>query len=241
MSTTEKPNLRIYREAMERVWADGIQSADEYSLLETLRKSLKITPEEHLAIESKVKKPQAPTVAPRKLKRVVVPKRKKEVEEDRPPETFDEFLTLAKQLFDEKQYESALTNLDKALELNSNSTEAWTYKGRASLMLDRYEDALKYCDKALALNPDYDDALANKGTTLYALGKHDKAIYCYSKLTENLAVALLDFYGSVLKAKGDYEAALKYYERSNEIKPREEIAKIRNECYEKLSRAKSKS
>jgi len=47
-------NLETYRKALEQAWKDGHVTADERAMLESLRKSVGITLEEHMKIEEEV-------------------------------------------------------------------------------------------------------------------------------------------------------------------------------------------
>ncbi len=49
-------NLETYRKALEQAWKDGHVTADEYATLESLRKTLGVSAEEHMMLESQIKK-----------------------------------------------------------------------------------------------------------------------------------------------------------------------------------------
>ena len=48
-------NYLAYKNALKQAWKDGRMSAAESSILDTLRKSLNISAEEHMEIESNVR------------------------------------------------------------------------------------------------------------------------------------------------------------------------------------------
>lgn len=52
-----------------------------------------------------------------------------------------------------KDYDSAISSFDKALEINPDNHDAWNNKGVALLMLGIYEEAITCFDKAISLNP----------------------------------------------------------------------------------------
>ena len=48
-------NYLAYKNALKQAWKDGKMSADESAMLDTLRKSLNISAEEHIHIEREVR------------------------------------------------------------------------------------------------------------------------------------------------------------------------------------------
>ena len=87
--------------------------------------------------------------------------------------------------FGEKgDYEKAIENYDKALELNSNFEEAWYNKGFNLGELERHAEAIKCYDKAIDLNPNYEKAWHNKGVDLGKLERHEEAIECFGNAIE---------------------------------------------------------
>ena len=49
------PNYLAYKNAMKQAWKDGRVSAEEATLLETLRTSLNISAEEHMQVEKELR------------------------------------------------------------------------------------------------------------------------------------------------------------------------------------------
>ncbi|MBL8151560.1 MAG: tetratricopeptide repeat protein [Blastocatellia bacterium] len=72
-------------------------------------------------------------------------------------------------LIQQKDYEGAISYLNNALELNSESISAIVNRAEAYLLTNRFEEAYKDLEKAIALDPDEKSPAANRGRHL-ALG-----------------------------------------------------------------------
>lgn len=81
------------------------------------------------------------------------------------------------------QYELALTYLNKAVQLQPDSHQAWNNTGVCYLRMGDYQAAEKCFDKALELNPDYKLVLINKNLLRYKqLTEKDSASEALVKL-----------------------------------------------------------
>jgi tetratricopeptide (TPR) repeat protein len=94
----------------------------------------------------------------------------------------------------EKQYETALTHLDKVLELESQNADALYLKGAALNSLGRQDEAVTTWQSYLALKPDDAEIRYNVGALLLAAKKTDEAI---------------EHFKAALKAKPDFADACK--------------------------------
>jgi len=79
----------------------------------------------------------------------------------------------------------AMMVVERELENNPDSWEAWSAKADILYFQRQYETALQCCETALRKNPDNALALNTKGNILYMLGQYDEAIECY-----NIAIEL---------------------------------------------------
>ena len=61
--------------------------------------------------------------------------------------------------------------MDKAIELNPTSDEAFLNKGYSLNILEKYEEAILFYDKAIELNPTNNEAFLNKRISLKNLEK----------------------------------------------------------------------
>jgi Flp pilus assembly protein TadD len=86
-------------------------------------------------------------------------------------------LTLLGQLFgDSGALEDALDPLQRAVELDPKSFEAWHNLGVTYFRLQRYGDARAPLEKAVALRPEFYGSIVLLGATLYMLGDDDAAL-----------------------------------------------------------------
>ena len=118
------------------------------------------------------------------------------------------------------KYSEAQKCYDKAIELNPSYIEAWLVKGALYCTLNNHTEAIRCYDTVLEQKPDSTEAAIYKGYSLERLEKLDEAIQCYQKLMQQKPgeakgwYALAVVYGN----KGDYQEALKYFERALEAK-----------------------
>jgi tetratricopeptide (TPR) repeat protein len=88
-----------------------------------------------------------------------------------------EKLTLLGQLFgDAGAFEAALDPLQRAVQLDPKSFEAWHNLGVTYFRLQRYTDAREALEKAVALRPEFYGSVVLLGATLYMLGDDDAAL-----------------------------------------------------------------
>ncbi len=128
---------------------------------------------------------------------------------------FDDYLNRASDHYYKEQYDIALENIDKAIELKPDHTIALSNRGAILAQLDLYEDALTACDKAIELNPDYVDAWNNKGVALRNLGRLEEAIIAFDQ-----AIKLKPDYASAW-----YNKACLYSMEDDKDKALENLAK----------------
>ena len=79
------------------------------------------------------------------------------------------------------QYEAAISDYDKAIQLKPDATNAYINRGTAKTHLGRYIAAIGDYDKAIQLKPDHAEAYNNRGKTKADLGQYGAAISDYDK------------------------------------------------------------
>ncbi|MCZ6826856.1 MAG: tetratricopeptide repeat protein, partial [Gammaproteobacteria bacterium] len=78
-------------------------------------------------------------------------------------------------------HETALKELDTAIELDSRESTAWMWRGMRTTMLGYLEDAMKYYREAYRIDPDTGINSHHLGTTLFAQEKYEEAYPYYTK------------------------------------------------------------
>jgi tetratricopeptide (TPR) repeat protein len=77
------------------------------------------------------------------------------------------------------QYDEALNNLNKSLELNPNQSVVYNNLGNVHLDLGQFSKAINCYDLAINLKKDYPQAWHNKGNAFFALHDFSQSIECY--------------------------------------------------------------
>lgn len=96
----------------------------------------------------------------------------------------EEYDERAHQLYNEGQYDDALSVLREGLSLYPHSVELQIGVGYARLARDEFAWARKAFEDALVLDPEHEDALAGFGETLLRFGQSDAAVKAFRKTLE---------------------------------------------------------
>jgi len=96
----------------------------------------------------------------------------------------EEYDERAHQLYNEGQYDDALTVLREGLSLYPNSVELHVGVGYAQLAREEYAWARRSFEQALVLEPEHEDGLAGLGETLLKLGQDEAAERCFRRTLE---------------------------------------------------------
>ena len=116
----------------------------------------------------------------------------------------------------QKSYNEALTELNKALEIDPKSAEAYYWRGRTLVNLGRLDQGEDDFKTAVKLKPDYSDAYDILGWLAAKQGRAEEGI---AYLTKSIALKpdnAWAFYNrsSLLFAKGDLAGAMKDAEKA---------------------------
>jgi protein O-mannosyl-transferase len=125
-----------------------------------------------------------------------------------------------------KNYDEAIFNYDKTIELSKNWVWAWINKGGVLCERGNYNESLKFIDKAIELEPDFEDAWYYKASVLNKLGKNEEGMKCIDKAIE-LKPEMYKAWilrGNIFSNIRKYDDALKCYDKAIFIKPDYDIS-----------------
>lgn len=96
----------------------------------------------------------------------------------------EEYDERAHQLYNEGQYDEALTVLREGLALYPTSVELHVGVGYARLAREEYAWARRAFEEALVLEPEHEDGLAGLGESLLKFGQEGAALRCFHRVLE---------------------------------------------------------
>ena len=96
----------------------------------------------------------------------------------------EEYDERAHQLYNEGQYDEALSVLREGITLYPTSVELHIGVGYARLAREEYAWARRSFEEALVLEPEHEDALAGLGETLLKFGLEEAALRCFRRTLE---------------------------------------------------------
>jgi tetratricopeptide (TPR) repeat protein len=102
-----------------------------------------------------------------------------ETVEDQP--STKDFIKQGNTYYRQKDYDNAVQNYNKAIELNPLDAGAYSSRGNAYYMKDDYEQAFADYNKALAFDPALPHVYINRGNIYYEEGERDQAIMDYNR------------------------------------------------------------
>ena len=120
------------------------------------------------------------------------------------------------------QYDQALQNLDRAIELEPKNDGAIANRGQTYRLMERYEEALQDFDRAIELEPKNDGAIANRGETYRLTERYEEALQDFDRAielnpTNDWAIASR---GETYRLMERYQEALQDFDRAIEIDPK---------------------
>lgn len=118
------------------------------------------------------------------------------------------------------KYDSALSTLDDALNVNSSNSQALNDRGLLEAgYLHDYNRSIESFDRAIRLDPTNAKTYYNKGMTLENMGKYQDAILAFQqavKLSPNFANAW-NLEGLSYSALNQYDEALKCFDKATQL------------------------
>ena len=120
-----------------------------------------------------------------------------------------------------KQFQKALSDCNKAIELKSDYAEAYNNRGIIWFYKRNYDNAISDYNKAIELNPDDAAFYNNRGASRRFKRNYDNAISDYNKAIELNPdyEAAYNNRGITWQYKNDYDKAIKDFNRAIELNP----------------------
>jgi tetratricopeptide (TPR) repeat protein len=119
------------------------------------------------------------------------------------------------------QYQSAILDFDKAIQLDPSAALAYNSRGNAKMDLGQYQSAILDFDKAIQLKPDYLNAYDMRGYAKFNLKQYQAAILDYDKVIQ-LKPDYADAYYNRGYTKGflqQYQSAILDFDKTLELDP----------------------
>jgi tetratricopeptide (TPR) repeat protein len=120
----------------------------------------------------------------------------------------------------QRKFDDAVAQLDKAIELNPTNAEYWVQRGTAYVLSGRLPQAVENFSRAIELQNGYADAYDNRGLALQRLGRLNEALKDFDK-----AVSLRPLWpqlhvnrGGLLAAMGRQDEALAEFNKAVELR-----------------------
>ncbi len=119
----------------------------------------------------------------------------KSVENKQELPSAESFILTGLSYFENKDYQKALDEYNKATGINPSFAEAYYHKGRAYSGLNDFDNAIKEYTKAIELNPAHEKAYINRGYIYSEIFKqYDKAIADFKKGIELNSNSVFGYY-----------------------------------------------
>ncbi|MCP2727674.1 tetratricopeptide repeat protein, partial [Symplocastrum sp. BBK-W-15] len=121
-------------------------------------------------------------------------------------------------------FDLAITDYNKAIQLNPKLAEAFYNRGVAYGSLMKYNSAIADYNKALKLNPKFADAFINRGFAYSEKGEYDRAIADYNEALKlnpkNADADAFNNRGVAYYKRGEYDRAITDYNEAIKLNPK---------------------
>ncbi|MEE8329020.1 MAG: tetratricopeptide repeat protein [Thermodesulfovibrionia bacterium] len=124
------------------------------------------------------------------------------------------------------QYDKAINDYNKAIEINPKFAVAYINRGLAYRRKGQYNQAISDFNKAIEINPKFALAYTNRGLAYINKAQYDRAISDFNKAIEinpKFALAYTNR-GLVYRKKGQYDQAISDYNKAIKINPKFALA-----------------
>ena len=123
---------------------------------------------------------------------------------------------------DQEKYERAMTDCNRALELDPRDDHVFNTRGAIYHLTEKYDQAIEEYSKAIRLAPNFIDPVHNRGMSYAAKGDYDTAIADYNaalKINPRDALALYER-GIAKKHQGDETGGQRDIDEAKKIDPK---------------------
>lgn len=141
---------------------------------------------------------------------------------------FDEYYKLGGIFFNNQQYDEAIVNFHKALNLNPNLLHAYNYIGNALQEKKQFVEAITYYQKAIEVNYNDPTAYINLGILYQNTKQYDESIRNFKRVLElhpNLSIAY-DYLGTIFAIQGKIEEAYQSCQSSLRLNPKSIVSLV---------------
>ncbi|MBW1769819.1 MAG: tetratricopeptide repeat protein [Deltaproteobacteria bacterium] len=123
----------------------------------------------------------------------------------------------------ERQWDEAIAECDKALEINHKFAMAYIDRGIASVGKREYGRAISDFNKAIEINPTLPGFYLSRGIVYSYKGEYDKAISDFDKTIDLNPKAAMGYYsrGLACQGKGEYDKAISDFDKAIGLNPKE--------------------
>jgi len=137
------------------------------------------------------------------------------------PNNFDCLHLLGVIHYQRGNHAAAVSQIDAALRVQPNVSDAFNNRGNALRGLNRLDEALASFDRAIALDPGFAESFFNRGVALQELNRLDEALVSYDRaiVLNALYAKALNNRGNVLKEMKRLDEALGSFDRAIALQP----------------------
>jgi len=140
---------------------------------------------------------------------------------------------------EEKESDNSVADYNKAIELASDSADAYYNRGDAYDRMGEYGKAIADYNKAIELDPNHASAYYNRGCAYGEIGAYDKAVADYNKAIELNPNDSLAYYnrGLACSKRGEVPKAVSDLEKCIELSTDPELTKDAQQELRKIKKS----
>jgi len=122
---------------------------------------------------------------------------------------------------DTRQYDRAMDDYNKAVELNPGDARAYVLRGTVHVLTEQYDRVIEDCSKAIELDPQYAMAYNNRGVAYQITREYDRAIEDFTEVIKLNPKDARAYYkrGNAYAEKRQYDRAIEDYNKAVELNP----------------------